>query len=220
MNNVEISPSILAADFANLEKDIRSVEDVGINSLHLDIMDGHFVPNISFGPVVAASVRKVTKLKLWAHLMIEDPEAYVNPFVDAGVDGIIFHVELDVDHNKIITRIKESNTKCGIAINPDTEINRVVHLLKYIDIVLVMSVYPGFGGQKYIESAERQITGLKKIISSSSFNTKIEVDGGINSRTAVRAVRAGADVLVAGSSVFKHKKGPKTGVEEIRNSIL
>ncbi len=220
MSFFEISPSILSADFANLEKEIKSVEEAGVNSLHLDIMDGHFVPNISFGPVVASSVRKITNLELWAHLMIENPEFYVIPFVNAGVDGIVFHIEVDVDYNELIHKIKENDKKCGIAINPDTGVNKIKNILSDIDRVLVMSVYPGFGGQKFIESTLDKISEIKSIIQSTSVNTMIEVDGGVNSETAIKAVQAGADILVAGSAVFRHKSGPAAGVEKIRSSIL
>jgi len=220
MRQIEISPSILSADFANLKNEVKSVEHAGVKSIHLDIMDGHFVPNISFGPVVAKSVRQITDLALWAHMMITDPESFVDPFVKAGVNGIVFHIELDIDHSQIIDYIKGNNIGCGIAVNPDTDIRKIEPLLELVDRILIMSVYPGFGGQKFIESSLKKISELRNIIAGLESNPLIEVDGGVNADNAKIIAEAGADILVAGSAVFGHTGGPEQGVRTIRNSLI
>jgi len=199
---VTLVPSILSANFANLEKDIRECEANGIIMFHLDIMDGHFVPNISFGPVVVENIRKVTSAKLDSHLMIEHPEKYLDQFISAGSDIITVHIETIKD-NKLLKKARESNVMVGLAINPETDISRVSDLLEYIDFMLVMSVHPGFSGQKFIFESLNKIKNIKEIILKNNFKVKIEVDGGVNQSNAKTLIEAGAEYLVAASAIFK-----------------
>ena len=219
MNGIRVSPSILSADFANLQKEIKEVEKAGAVMLHLDIMDGHFVPNISFGPVVVKAVRRVTDLELWSHLMIEEPEKYIDPFISAGTDGIVIHCELNIDHRNILKKVKQKSVKCGISINPETDAEKIRHLLPEIDRILVMSVHPGFGGQKFIPESLNKITAIRKMADMCQAPPLIEVDGGVNAENAGKIIKAGADILVAGSSVFKHPEGIIQGIKAIESSI-
>ncbi|MEM0160674.1 MAG: ribulose-phosphate 3-epimerase [Thermoplasmata archaeon] len=198
---VILVPSILSANFANLEKDIKECEANGISMFHLDIMDGHFVPNISFGPIVVESIRRVTSAKLDSHLMIEHPEKYMDQFISAGSDIITVHVETIKD-DKILKQAKKSNIMIGLAINPETDVFKVSGFLKYIDFILVMSVHPGFSGQKFIIESLNKIKNIKEIILKNNLNIKIEVDGGVNQSNAKAIIEAGADYLVAASAIF------------------
>lgn len=198
---VTLVPSILSANFANLEKDIRECELNNVTMFHLDIMDGHFVPNISFGPVVVESIRKVTTAKLDTHLMIEHPEKYLDRFISAGSDIVTFHIETIEDY-KILKKAKESGVLVGLAINPETGLRRVPYLLEYSDYILVMSVHPGFSGQKFIIESLEKIKKIKKMISEHNFKTRIEVDGGVTPANAKAIIASGAEYLVAASSIF------------------
>jgi ribulose-phosphate 3-epimerase len=202
-----IAPSLLAADFAKLDLEIKRISKAGASWLHFDVMDGHFVPNISFGPVVLASVNKVSNLFLDVHLMITDPAKYVDEFIDAGADLISFHLEAvkSKDILKLIKYIKSKKIKVGIAVKPKTKIESVLPYLKLIDLVLVMSVEPGFGGQKFMIQAVEKIKVLKGYIKKNKLKTLIEVDGGINNESAKLCSQAGVDILVAGSYLFGHK---------------
>lgn len=199
---VILVPSLLSANFANLEKDIHECEENGITMFHLDIMDGHFVPNISFGPTVVENIRKVTTAKLDSHLMIESPEKYLDQFIKAGSDIITFHIETIKD-SKILKKAKDSNVLVGLAINPETDIIRVPDFFEYLDYILVMSVHPGFSGQKFIYESLEKIRNIKELLKKNNCKIKIEVDGGVNYSNARSIVNAGADYLVAASVIFQ-----------------
>lgn len=198
----KIAPSILSANFLNLEAEIKQVEKAGADMLHLDIMDGHFVTNLTFGPGLVKQLRKITNLPLDAHLMITNPTSFVDKFIENGVNYISFHIETDSEYKKLLNRIRKSNVKAGIAINPDTSFSKVQNILDYIDYVLIMTVHPGFGGQKYIDDCTQKIQEISEMISKR--NIEIEVDGGINYKTAILAKEAGANILVAGKFIFKN----------------
>lgn len=196
-----IAPSILAADFAHLGDAVRSVSEV-VDLLHVDVMDGHFVPNISLGPAVIASLSKVTDLYLDCHLMISDPVRYLRPLADAGANGVTAHIEAIPDPEPFFAKAGELGLDAGLVINPDTPVEAIAPFLERCAMVVVMSVHPGFGGQRFIEGALPRIARLREMIDSRALSTDIQVDGGIDISTAGRARRAGADVVVAGTAVF------------------
>lgn len=202
---IKIAPSVLAADYMHFKEEIKKVESGGADLLHIDIMDGNFVPNISFGPALVKSIRKVTRLPLDVHLMILNPEKYVKIFKDAGANIITIHVEVCKNLNKTIKLIKSLGVKAGVSLNPATHINRINNILGKVDLVLVMSVNPGFGGQKFINSVLGKIRTLKKKILKEKFKALIEVDGGVSEENSRDVIKAGADILVAGVAIFKQK---------------
>jgi ribulose-phosphate 3-epimerase len=199
---VKIAPSILSADFSKLENEIKKVEQAGADLLHIDIMDGHFVPNLTFGPPVVSSIRKVSKLPFDVHLMINNPDAFLSEFVRAGADMITIHAETAPHLHRLLQTIKDYGIRSGIALNPATSISVVEEVLDITDMVLIMSVNPGFGGQKFIPSSISKIARLKKMIEDRKLNIDIEVDGGINQQNAQPVIQAGANILVAGSAVY------------------
>jgi ribulose-phosphate 3-epimerase len=199
---IKIAPSILSADFSILGEDIRRVETAGADLIHIDVMDGHFVPNITIGPPVVKALRKVTKLPFDVHLMIENPDDYLDAFIDAGANIISVHVECCCHLNRIIQRIKQKGAKACVALNPATSLSTVKWVLEDVDMVLLMTVNPGFGGQKYIESVTDKVRDLKKMIDSKSLKTDIQVDGGIDLDNIFKVTEAGANVIVAGSTVY------------------
>lgn len=199
---VEILPSVLAADFARLGEQIRQVEASGVSMLHLDVMDGKFVPNISFGPPVIASIDAITKLHLDVHLMIEDPDRYIQDFVRAGADSISVHQEACRHLDRTLRMIQGEGRLAGVVINPATPVATLEDVIEVVDFVLVMSVNPGFGGQKFIPRTLRKVEALDRIRSRQGLGFRIEIDGGITAANAADAARAGCDWLVAGSSVF------------------
>lgn len=211
---VKIAPSILSADFSCLDKEIKKVEAAGADMLHIDVMDGHFVPNITVGPVVVKYIRKVTKLPLDVHLMIEEPEKFVDAFVNAGSDMLTVHIEAISAKRYALyaNRLKAKGIKAGISVNPATALSRIKPLLNIADFVLIMSVNPGFSGQEFIPSALSKIRNLR-----SFFYGDITVDGGINDKVAGDVIRAGANILAAGSYIFGAKDA-KTAIERIRNA--
>ncbi len=200
-----VAPSILAADFSQLKKEIIEISKEGADYIHLDIMDGHFVPNISFGPSVVASIRPYSNLPFDVHLMIENPDQYITQFIDAGADIITVHVEACPHLHRTLQHIKSHDIKAGVVLNPHTPIDSIKHVLSNCDMVLVMSVNPGFGGQQFIESTLDKIKTLKELKDKRHFQYLIEVDGGINEETGRLCRENGTDVLVAGSYVFKNK---------------
>jgi ribulose-phosphate 3-epimerase len=199
---VQIAPSILAADFANLGGAIRLVESVGAEVIHVDVMDGHFVPNITMGPPVVASIRKVTSLPLDVHLMIEDPDAYIQPFVDAGADWISVHVETCPHLDRTLQLIRSLGAKPGVVLNPATSLSTLDEVLRIVDHVLVMTVNPGFGGQRFLPYTLEKVQRLRKVIQHKGLSAKIEVDGGVSLENVPDLVKSGAQILVVGSQIF------------------
>jgi len=216
---VKLAPSILAADFNRLGEQVTEVVRAGADYIHVDVMDGHFVPNISVGLPVVTSLRRITKAPLDVHLMIERPEAYVNQFAGAGADILTVHVEACPHLNSTIAAIKALGIRAGVSLNPATPIHALEEVLPMLDMVLVMTVNPGFGGQEFIVSTVDKIARLKQIFYNRKIRAEIEVDGGINTATAPVVVKAGANVLVVGSAVFNSKKGISAALKEIRKSI-
>ena len=214
--NVEIAPSILAANFASLAEQIRAVEQAGVSMLHVDVMDGHFVPNISIGVPVVESLRKATQLTLDVHLMIENPERYVEAFAEAGADMISVHQEASYHLDRLLGSIRELGREAGVVINPATPVATLSEVLGKVDYVLVMSVNPGFGGQKFMPEALEKIRQLKQMRAGYNYNFRIEVDGGIGPENVAQVVRAGAQILVAGTSVF-HTPDPAAAVRSMRH---
>ena len=203
---IRVAPSILSADFSRLGEEIKAVEAAGADLIHVDVMDGHFVPNITIGPLIVQAVRKVTKLPLDVHLMIENPERYIADFAKAGADYITVHVEAATHLHRLIQNIREhKDVKAGVSLNPATPLETLDYILGDIDMVLIMSVNPGFGGQAYIPSATDKIRKLRKMINDLKLTVEIEVDGGVKPENAAEVAAAGADILVAGSAVFGAK---------------
>lgn len=199
---VQIAPSILSADFASLGQEIRDVEKAGADVIHVDVMDGRFVPNITIGPLVVEAIKPVTSLPLDVHLMIEDPDRYIDQFADAGASWISFHAEAAVHIHRTVQYIKARGVKAGVALNPATSLSCLDYILEDLDFILVMSVNPGFGGQKFIPSSLAKIRRIKEMCQSCNVSPLIQVDGGVNKHTISKIVEAGAEVLVAGSAVF------------------
>ena len=211
---IEIAPSILSADFARLAEDVKAAAAGGATLLHVDVMDGHFVPNITIGPPVVASLRKVTDLPLDVHLMIENPDQYIGAFVEAGADWVSVHQEACVHLHRTINLIKSKGAQAGVVINPATPVETLTEVLDQVDYVLVMSVNPGFGGQKFIPGSLGKIKKLVAMRAARGLNYRIEVDGGVSLETIGEIVRAGAEVLVAGNAVFG-KGEAKKNVEKL-----
>ena len=202
MGKAEIVPSLLSADFSALGEEIRKVEKAGCQRLHLDVMDGHFVPNISFGPVVIKAVRKRTRLYLQAHLMIDQPEKYLKDFKDAGVNCLIIHQEVCCDFRKTLRKIKSLGLGAGVALRPKTSIETIKGVLQELDMILIMTVEPGFGGQPFIRGMEKKIARTRNLLKEKNLEMHIGVDGGINLKTAPLVVKSGATLLITGEAVF------------------
>lgn len=199
---LKIAPSILSADFAKLGEEITAVERAGADYIHVDVMDGHFVPNITIGPLIVQAIRPVTKLPLDVHLMIDNPDQYIEAFAKAGADYITVHVEACRHLHRTIHHIKSFGIKAGVVLNPATPVDTIQHIVRDIDMVLLMSVNPGFGGQKFIPEVLPKIRKVKEMADSIGKEIEIEIDGGVNSETAKLCVEAGANVLVAGSAIY------------------
>lgn len=215
---VKVAPSILAADFSRLAEEVKLVEEGGADFLHFDIMDGRFVPNLSFGPIVVNSLRDKTGLPFEAHLMVEEPDRFVAPFVQAGADMITIHIECFHKLYATIEMIRSLGKRVGLALNPPTPLNTVEYLLKNVDMLLLMTVDPGFGGQRFIQEMVPKIREARKMIDAKGLKIDLAVDGGVDEETASLAVRGGADVLIAGSAIFG-RKDPKRAIEALRRRV-
>lgn len=212
---IKIAPSILAANFAKLGQEVKEVEEAGAELIHIDVMDGHFVPNITMGPIVVEALRPITKLPLDVHLMIENPDAYIEQFAKAGADYITVHVEACKHLHRTIQLIRSFGVKPGVVLNPHTPIESIQHILEDVDLVLFMTVNPGFGGQKFISSVVPKIEALSKIINERQLNIEIEVDGGITAETIIPCAKAGATIFVAGSAIY-NKENRVQSLQEIK----
>lgn len=215
---IKIAPSILSANFAKLGKEIKEIEEGGADYVHIDVMDGHFVPNITIGPLIVDAVKPITKLPLDVHLMIENPDNYIKDFVEAGADIITVHQETCPHLHRTIQLIKKENVKAGVVINPGTPVAMIKEVLNNVDLVLVMSVNPGFGGQTFIHETLSKIEEIDLIRRENNYQFELQVDGGVNVETAKLCVDAGADVLVAGSAVF-NQSNRKKAIQDIKDAI-
>ncbi len=213
-----MAPSILSADFSKLGDEIRAVEAAGADWIHIDVMDGHFVPNITIGPLIVEAARRVTALPLDVHLMIENPERYIKDFADAGASLISVQAEVCVHLHRTVQMIKEIGLRAGVVLNPSTPLSAIEWVLKYVDIVMIMSVNPGFGGQDFIPNSLDKIKDLHSMIQNSGLSTLIEIDGGVNEKTIKNISDAGVDVFVAGSAIFGSPDYKKT-IDKFRELI-
>ncbi|AMO84638.1 Ribulose-phosphate 3-epimerase [Solibacillus isronensis B3W22] len=216
---IKIAPSILAADFAKLGQEVKEVEAAGAELIHIDVMDGHFVPNISFGAIALEAIRPLSTLPMDVHLMIENPDQYIEQFAKAGADYITVHVEACRHLHRTIQLIRSHGVKPGVVLNPHTPIETIQHILEDVDMVLFMTVNPGFGGQKFIESVVPKVEALSEIIKERGLNIEIEIDGGINAETIVPCAKAGATVFVAGSAIYS-KEDRAQALQEIKQAGL
>ena len=207
MTNIKISPSILSADFSKLGSEIQNLEKAKADLIHIDVMDGHFVPNITIGPEVIKKLRKYTSLPFDVHLMISPVHNFIKSFADAGADIITIHPEATNNLVDSIKEIKSYNKKAGVSLNPETSVDKVISVLNLIDLVLVMSVNPGFGGQKFMSETLEKVKILRKEIDTKKFKTQIEIDGGINIENSKNAIKAGVDIIVSGTTIFKENGG-------------
>jgi ribulose-phosphate 3-epimerase len=214
-----IAPSILAADFAQLGAQLAAADQAGAQWVHIDVMDGHFVPNLTMGPAVVEACRRATSRFLDVHLMIENPERFIDAFANAGADGITIHQETCPDISLVLNQIKQAGCRSGLAINPDTPFSAAEPYLADLDLFLVMSVHPGFGGQKFIEGVLGKVTQARAWADANARPLHVELDGGISAVTAGPSVQAGADVLVAGSAIFGHPDGIAAGIDAMRKSV-
>jgi ribulose-phosphate 3-epimerase len=216
---MKIAPSILSADFSRLGEEIRAVEEGGADWIHIDVMDGHFVPNITIGPVVTRGARRATDLPLDVHLMIEEPDRYLEAFVEAGAHVVTVHQEACRHLHRTLARIRELGARAGVALNPATPLESVRDVLADLDLLLVMSVNPGFGGQRFIPGSAERVRRARALLDEIGSSAELEVDGGVDAGNAAELVRAGATVLVAGSAVYAHPAGAAAGVRAIREAL-
>ena len=215
--NIQISPSILSADFSQLANEIKRLEEGGADMIHVDVMDGHFVPNLTIGPPVIKALRKHCSLNFDVHLMISPVHKYIRDFSDAGADIITFHPEATENMEETISLIKSLDKKVGVSLNPNTEIKTISDYLDKVDLVLIMSVFPGFGGQKFMPKVLDKIKSLKEIKDNNNYNFDIEVDGGVNFSNSKDILNAGANILVSGTTIFKENRGDiKKNIETLR----
>ena len=218
MKKIKISPSILSADFGQLGNEVKRLESGGADMIHVDVMDGHFVPNLTIGPPVIKNLKKYTKLPFDVHLMISPVHKYIKDYAEAGADIITIHPEATDNLNESVNLIKKLNKKVGVSLNPDTDIDALIDEIANVDLILIMSVYPGFGGQKFIPEIIDKIKKLKKIKEEKNYNFEIEVDGGINFSNSKEVLSAGANILVSGTTVFKENNGDiKKNIEKLKS---
>jgi len=212
---IQIAPSVLSADFARLGEQVRQAEEAGADAIHVDVMDGHFVPNITVGPLVVRALRRVTRLPLQVHLMIEQPERYIDEFAQAGADLILVHVETCPHLHRTLAQIRVAGARPGVTLNPATPLLLLDEVVDQVELVLIMSVDPGFGGQDFIPASLGRVRRLRRTLQERGLECQIEVDGGINADTIADVVRAGADVLVVGAAVFSHQHGVEAGMRRL-----
>jgi ribulose-phosphate 3-epimerase len=220
VSGVKIAPSILSADFGRLTEEVQRVEEAGADWIHVDVMDGHFVPNLSFGVVIAEAVRRATSLPLDVHLMIERPERYLADFAEAGATYLTVHQEACVHLHRTLQEIRDLRVKPGVALNPATPVETLTEVAGELDLLLVMSVNPGFGGQAYIEGSEAKVRRARDLVAATGGAALIQVDGGVGPGNVQRLVGAGADVVVAGSSIFRDPRGPREAMEGLRAAVV
>ncbi|HOE17468.1 MAG TPA: ribulose-phosphate 3-epimerase [Syntrophorhabdaceae bacterium] len=218
MNRVFIAPSILSCNFLALEKEIRDVERAGADLIHIDVMDGHFVPNITIGPMIVEAVKRVATKPLDVHLMIENPARYAEDFIAAGADIVTVHVEADSHLYRTVDVIKSKGKRAGVSLNPSTPLSKLDHIINEVDMILIMSVNPGFGGQQYIAAMDDKIKKTRQLIQGSGRTIDLEVDGGIKTENAKRVADAGANILVLGTGIF-HTKDYKKTIDEVRKRV-
>lgn len=216
MADIKILPSLLSADFGNLSKDVAAAEECGADGLHCDIMDGHFVPNITFGPMVVQAVKSLTRLPLYCHLMIEHPEQYVGAFAEAGAAEILVHPETCVHLHRVLQQIKSLGIRAGAALNPSTPLCVIEHVIKDMDALLIMTVNPGFGGQSFIETMLPKIARARQMALDANTPLDIAVDGGIDTSTVGKVVRGGANMLIAGTAIFSNSTPVKQACDALR----
>lgn len=216
---IHVAPSILAADFGRLAEQVCETESGGADRIHVDVMDGHFVPNLSMGPVVVKGLRPRTRLPLEVHLMVMEPAKFIPAFFQAGADSIIFHLEVVPQPHALVTLARGEGKKVGLVINPNTPVEAFEPYLSHIDLALCMTVFPGFGGQSFLPTSVGRIRQLRALIDRLNPTCELEVDGGIDHQTAVAAVAAGANVLVAGTSIFRYNQGPAEAVRDMRRLV-
>ena len=218
MKKIKISPSILSADFGQLGNEVKRLESGGADMIHVDVMDGHFVPNLTIGPPVIKNLKKYTKLPFDVHLMISPVHKYIKDYAEAGADIITIHPEATDNLNESVNLIKKLNKKVGVSLNPDTDIDALIDEIANVDLILIMSVFPGFGGQKFIPEIIDKIKKLKKIKEEKNYNFEIEVDGGINFSNSKEVINAGANILVSGTTIFKENNGDiKKNIETLKS---